>query len=158
MRKLPWDRILLLALFAVAMGYMEAVIVVYIRAIGGMIPLPAGQVNYHELLARLPGWVVPIETTREAATILMLATVALAAGRRPAERGCLFLLVFGVWDLTYYAGLKLLLDWPERLTTVDLLFLIPKPWFAPVWVPLLASAGMVVVALGLYPRLRRRER
>jgi MYXO-CTERM domain-containing protein len=157
MRRLPGNRILSLALFAVAMGYMEAVIVVYIRHIGGMVPGPAAG-DYHQVLARLPAWLLRTEATREAATLLMLLGVALAAGRRRREQFCIFLLTFGLWDIVYYVGLKALLNWPPSLTTTDVLFLIPRPWFAPVWEPVAASAVMIVLALGLWPGMRRRSR
>ncbi len=158
MRHLPWSRILTLAAFAVAMGYMEAVIVVYIRHLGGMVPLPPEAVEYRKFLSQLPPFLIPTEQTREAATIIMLITLALLVGRRLQERVCVFLLAFGVWDIFYYVGLKALLDWPPRLTTTDVLFLIPKPWFAPVWLPLTASAAMIVLALTLYPRARAGRR
>lgn len=156
MRRLPWDRILSVIAFAVAMGYLEAVVVVYLRHLSGLVPLPPPEaVDYHKLVARLPSWVIPTEQTREAATIIMLLSLALGIGRNSREKLCVFLLAFGIWDITYYAGLKALLDWPPRLSSTDVLFLIPKPWFAPVWLPLVVSAGMVALAFLLYPRGRR---
>jgi hypothetical protein len=82
-----------------------------------------------------------IELGREAATIIMLAAVAGAAGTRwlPA-----FALVFGVWDLTFYTGLKMLIDWPESLFTWDLLFLLPVPWVGPVLAPSIVAASLVI--------------
>jgi hypothetical protein len=44
-----------------------------------------------------------------------------------------FLVVFGTWDLSFYAFLKLLFDWPDSLLTWDLLFLIPVPWARRCW-------------------------
>jgi len=52
-----------------------------------------------------------------------------------------------VWDIFYYVGLKALLDWPGSLSAPDLLFLIPRPWYAPVWMPLLASVGLIVIGV-----------
>lgn len=158
MHRLPWNRILTLTAFAVAMGYMEAVIVVYIRHLGGMVPMPPEALDYRKLVTQLPAFVLPTEQTREAATIIMLVTLALLVGRKWRERVCVFLLAFGVWDIFYYVGLKALLDWPPKLTTTDLLFLIPAPWYAPVWLPLAVSAGMIVVALWAYPRGRAARR
>jgi hypothetical protein len=155
MRRLPWNRILALSLFAVAMGYLEAVIVVYIRHIVGMVPAEPAGFDYHTFLARVPAWLIRTEQTREAATIVMLLGVAVAAGRQRRERVAIFLLTFALWDIFYYVGLKVLLDWPARLTTMDVLFLIPRPWFEPVWMPLAASLGMIVLALALWPPVRR---
>ena len=39
---------------------------------------------------------------------------------------------------------------------IDLLFLTPRQWWAPVWQPLLASSAFVVVALALLLVARRR--
>ena len=39
--------------------------------------------------------------------------------------------------------------------TRDLLFLIPDEWWAPVWMPLLASCGFVVAAAVILVRTRR---
>jgi hypothetical protein len=144
--------------FAVAMGYMEAIIVVYLRHLSGLAPAPGPEVDYRKFLAYLPHWALTLEQAREVCTIVMLATLALAVGRSGRERLCVFFLAFGVWDLLYYVGLKLLLDWPPALTTTDILFLIPKPWFAPVWLPVAISAGFVTLALVLYPRPKRRRR
>ena len=139
------------------MGYMEAVIVVYIRHVAGIIPAPAGA-DYERLLTRLPQWLVETEETREAATIVMLVTLAVLAGRRRREQISMFLLAFGIWDLVYYIGLEGLLHWPPSLRTMDVLFLIPVPWFAPVWVPIAASLVMIGGGLSLYPRERRRRK
>lgn len=141
----PTWRLLLLVAFAVAMGHMEAVVVVYIRAILHIIPTPENLTQ--AVVARVPAWVLATERTREAATVVMLVCLALLAGRNAWERLGTFLVAFGLWDLTYYASLKLMLDWPRSLQTLDLLFLIPQQWYAPVWVPLAASGGMIAVGL-----------
>ena len=139
------------------MGYLEAVVVVYLRHLGGLVPLPSPQaLDYRKFVAALPAWVIPTEQTREAATIIMLAALALAVGRNVREKLCVFMLAFGIWDIVYYVGLKALLDWPPRLTSTDVLFLIPQPWFAPVWLPVVISLGLVTLAFVLYPRGRRR--
>ena len=85
-----------------------------------------------------------VEVLREAATLVMLAGVGLAAGRSFIGRFSAFLVGFGVWDLTYYLFLKLLIGWPESVWTWDLLFLIPVPWAAPVLAPALVAATMVL--------------
>jgi hypothetical protein len=150
--RLPHNRLLTLTLFAVAMGYMEAVIVVYLRHLGNMIPMPPGAPEYRQFVADLPPFVIPLEMSREAATIVMLVTLGLLVGRSRRERVCVFLIAFAVWDIFYYVGLKLLLGWPPALTTTDVLFLIPVPWYAPVWLPVAISLGMIAVGLWLYPR------
>lgn len=148
----PVSRVVLLAAFAVAMGHLEAVVVVYIREILGLIPTPEDLTP--AVLELVPGWIIAVEQTREAATIIMLVCLALLAGRNFRERLGAFLFAFGVWDITYYAALKLMIGWPGALTTMDLLFLIPRAWYGPVWLPLAASCGLITVGLLCFRRRR----
>ena len=80
--------------------------------------------------------------------MIMLAAVSLLAGARAKERWGSFLWTFAVWDLTYYAGLWAILRWPSSLKNYDVLFLIPVPWVAQVWFPVLVSVlTLLIVAL-----------
>ena len=51
---------------------------------------------------------------REAATLVMLAAVPWTFARNVREWIAGFMIGFGVWDLAYYATLKLCLGWPAR--------------------------------------------
>jgi hypothetical protein len=144
-------RALVLAVYAAAMGYLEAVVVYYIRyALGDV--RATGSVAAAILRAFPWG----IEATREIATLVMLATVAALAGRDWWERAAALLLAFGIWDSTYYLGLEVLAQWPPSLTTEDVYFLLPVPWGGPVWVPLLCDAAMLLLAALIVSRLRPR--
>ena len=80
--------------------------------------------------------------------MIMLCMLALLADARARERWSSFLWTFAVWDLAYYAGLWGMLRWPTSLTDYDVLFLIPVPWIAQVWFPLLVSTlSLLTVAL-----------
>ena len=99
-------------------------------------------------LAQMPQNLRAIETCREAATMVMLISVALLVGSGVKQRWGAFLWTFALWDITYYAGLWATLRWPASLCNYDVLFLIPVPWYAQVWFPLLVSAlSMLAVAL-----------
>jgi hypothetical protein len=100
------------------------------------------------LLSQFPQSLLTIEIYREAATIIMLAAVALLAASRASGRWAAFLWVFALWDITYYAGLWATVRWPASLTDLDVLFLIPVPWIAQVWFPLLVSA-LTILAIAL---------
>lgn len=104
--------------------------------------------NFQLALVSLPVRFVALEMAREACTIVLLAGVGWLAGGRPADRIGGFIASFGIWDLTYYAVLRLVSGWPERMTTWDILFLIPSPWVAPVWAPVTVAA--LFVAAGSY--------
>jgi len=81
-----------------------------------------------------------IEVMREAATMVMLVSVAMLAASRMRERSASFFWAFAVWDIAYYGGLWATVRWPSSLRELDVLFLIPVPWVAQVWYPLLVSA------------------
>ena len=132
----------LLSLFSIAMGFLEAVVVIYLREIY----YPDG---FRFPLVPIPSRMALIEILREAATLIMLVTIGLLAGKTPARRFSYFLFCFAVWDLFYYVFLKLFLGWPESLFTFDILFLIPVPWTGPVLAPCLASLTMILLALVL---------
>ncbi len=146
-----------LVVYAVAMGWLEAVVVVYIRAILGLAHAE-GIPNPEEVMRRFQSlpWLLPTEQIREMATIVMLAAVGcLGASRLPGRFGA-FLLIFGVWDIAYYVALYAFLRWPPSLTTMDLLFLVPPHpwWYQPVWVPVAISVVMIAAGVWL---LRRPE-
>jgi hypothetical protein len=133
----------LLAAFGVAMGYAEAVVVYYLRRLLDLVPLP-DDID-PAMITQVDQRVLAVEQTREAATVIMLLALAIASGRNTWQRVGAFLFTFGVWDIFYYVGLKTLLGWPGSLNAPDLLFLIPRPWYAPVWMPILASVAMIVI-------------
>ena len=142
-------RLVILTVFAVAMAFVEAAVVVYLRGLF----YPEG---FYATLAAFPVLYYGTEVFREAATIIMLATVAILAARRGWwERGAYFLLCFGVWDIFYYVWLYVLLEWPPSLLTSDVLFLIPVPWVAPVIAPVIASVVMIVVSFWILARKTR---
>jgi hypothetical protein len=148
----PAARLTALVVFAAAMGWLEAVVVVYIRGLLGFheAAVPPDPAEMMRRLQSLP-WLIPTEQTREAATIVMLAVVAWLAGRSLRSRFGAFLVSFGVWDIMYYVGLYALIRWPTSLATMDLLFLIPPhPWWSqPVWVPVAISCVMIAVGFAL---------
>ncbi len=148
-------RLRALGLFGAAMGYLEAVVVVYIRGLLGMgsgDPMPDPD-EVMRRFAALP-WLVPTEQGREAATLLMIAAVAWLSAPTWRSRLGAFFLVFGTWDIVYYVGLHLHLGWPPSLATKDLLFLLPPGpwWYQPVWLPVAVSVLLIVGGSLLYAR------
>ncbi len=149
--------------YAVGMGYVEAAVVVYLRKLfyphGFFIAERVGfpflkfSANVPELNP-LDAHTLAVEVGREVATMLMLAMVGWLGGAGRRSRWGHFLVAFAVWDLTYYGWLRLLIGWPESLATTDVLFLIPCPWIAPVWLPMLASCGMIATGVWL---VRKRD-
>jgi hypothetical protein len=158
---------LALLLLGLSFGYVEAAVVVYLRALSEpvrqrLLPQTSATelfplLDLGELRAQAPqtARLIPIEIVREAATILILASAAAITGRKlwlPS-----FALLFGMWDATFYMFLKVLIDWPSSLFTWDLLFLVPVPWSAPVLAPLLVSGALMGcgwVAMGREVTLR----
>jgi hypothetical protein len=106
-------------------------------------------------LAAMGGDHLAVEVGREIATMVMLLAVAWIGGRQAWERFGLFCVAFGVWDVFYYAWLKVLLNWPAGLLDWDVLFLIPLPWIGPVIAPLLVSCAMISCGAAIALRVRR---
>lgn len=134
----PWDRWWVVVGYAVAMAWVEAAVVLYLRTMLNRLdpyqpnPLPdAGVLGYAELI-------------REAATLVMLGSVGWLAGQTARSRMGFAVLAFGVWDLWYYLFLRPLTGWPQSLLDWDVLFLLPLPWWGPVLAPTTIAAMMVV--------------
>src|SRR5438093_5163397 len=130
-------------LFATTMAYFEAAVVVYLRRLWELGALDVAVLS-------LSNRIVLTEVGREAASLVMIVSVAILVGRRSVERLGWVAIVFGVWDLLYYGFLRLLSDWPTSVFAWDVLFLIPRPSIAPVLAPTLvpasvAPAGTVLV-------------
>ncbi len=141
------NQFILLAIFGIAMAHVEGVVVVYLRKAIGLLDSDSDLGN-KEVLDRTSPKTLKIEMTREAATIIMIITVALLVGHTNLERLMVFLWTFAFWDFFYYVSLYLIIKWPPKLSTSDVLFLIPRPWIAPVWFPLgISSLTIILIAM-----------
>ncbi|WP_457597488.1 hypothetical protein [Hydrogenimonas sp.] len=133
-----WRTVGWMTAWGAAFGFIEASVVVYLRALyypdGFEFPLVAMDTK---LLLN--------EVAREAATLVLLWATAALAFRSFRGRVAAFFTLFGLWDLFYYLSLKVVLDWPASWNTWDILFLIPVPWVGPVWAPALVAAAMVAM-------------
>jgi len=133
-------KLIITAIFAFAMGILEAVVVVYLRKMyypkGFEFPLKTFSLN-----------ILSIEVIREAATLIMLWTVALLAAKKWRIKFAYFFFLFGIWDISYYIGLKCFLNWPLSFLTWDLLFLIPLPWISPVIAPILVALTFIIYTI-----------
>ncbi|HSU53816.1 MAG TPA: hypothetical protein VLT36_07165 [Candidatus Dormibacteraeota bacterium] len=132
------SRWLTVVLFATAMAWVESAVVYYLRTMISRIephqpnPLP------------VIGGLGPAEMVREAATMVMLLTVGILAGRTWRSRLGYTAIAFGVWDIFYYLFLKVMCGWPHSLLDWDILFLLPLPWWGPVLAPVLIALLMIV--------------
>ncbi len=128
-----------LALYAIAMACAEAALVVYLRALY----YPATPLAIFPLRL-LSDAHLAMELTRELSTAVMILSVAWLAERDAARRFAALVYVFGLWDIFYYAWLKLFIGWPATLAEWDVLFLIPWPWLGP-WLAPVAIALIFVL-------------
>jgi len=137
-RKLVW-----IGIFAIAMAFVETMIVYYLRKLyypdNILFPLNVS----------MPTEILVLEWIREASTIVMLLAVAVLAGKKAKEKFAYFIYAFAVWDIFYYVWLKATLDWPSSLMTWDVLFLIPVTWASPVICPIIVSASMILYAFAI---------
>ena len=130
----PRRTVLCLGVYAAAMAWLEAAVVVYLRRLY----YPDDQLTLFPMRVWRTSDLV-VEIGREAATIVMILAVALLAVPGRTRRAAAFLYVFGVWDLCYYLWLKLALGWPVSWSDWDILFLIPWAWLAPWFTPAVAA-------------------
>lgn len=145
------SQLIWLAVFGIAMGLLEAIVVVYLRELY----FPHG---FGFPLRFMPEQFLRMEMLRELSTIVMLVALATIVSKKFVLRFAVFLFSFGVWDLFYYIFLKVLLDWPQSFFTWDVLFLIPLTWLAPILAPLVCAFTMIVLAIlwiALYRRYGR---
>jgi hypothetical protein len=136
-KKISW-----LTFFSIAMGFMETVIVVYLRKLY----YPYG---FQFPLVTMDEAIIKAEVLREAATIIMLLAIGILTGKTRSQKFAIFIYCFAIWDIFYYVFLKVLLDWPDSLFTWDILFLIPVPWVGPVIAPCIVSLTMIALAFGI---------
>lgn len=132
--------ILIITTFAIAMGFLESAVVVYMRDI----LYPGG---FEFPLSPIPVRLAVTELLREVATLVMLVSIGILAARRFSTGFAWFIYSFAIWDIFYYVFLWLLLGWPESLMTWDVLFLIPTTWTGPVLSPVLVSLTMILLAM-----------
>ena len=131
------------SVFALAMGFFEAILVIYLRELY----YPEG---FEFPLKLFDPEILSFELIRELATIIMLVCIGLLAGKTGLQQFGFFLFSFAVWDLFYYCGLKLLIGWPDSLLTWDILFLIPITWIGPVLAPVICSFSMIYMAVLIF--------
>ena len=131
-------KIVWLIIFSMAMAFLEAAVVVYLRKlyyasdILNIFPIKAFELN-----------IFLVELGRELATIFMILAIAVLTTNKKKNRvinifAC-FVFVFGIWDVFYYIWLKVAIAWPVSWLEWDILFLIPWVWFGPWICPVIIS-------------------
>jgi len=147
----PRFTLLWVLLFAIAMGYLESAVVVYIRELY----YPEGFAFPMKVISRQ---ILITEIWRELATMIMLLGMAVIAGKNTLTRFAYFIYAFAVWDIFYYVFLWALIGWPQSFFTWDLLFFIPTVWTGPVIAPLINCGVMIFLAIIIIYRSNRSEK
>lgn len=140
-------KLIFIGIFAIAMAYLESAVVVYLRAMYGIEDL-IRDINF------VPDKYTFIEIGREAATVIMLAMIAIIAGNSRQKRIGYFFYSFGIWDIFYYIWLYVFIQWPTSFLEWDVLFLIPFPWWGPVIAPVLISVLLIITGCLLIKEVR----
>lgn len=152
--------LLLAAIFGISFAFIESSVVIYLRASSGLLPgyeetlvdiwNKAIDVSYNQqiLASELPISLLTIEFFREIGTAVMIISVAFLASKKLREGVAIAFWIASLWDIFYYVWFYLLVRWPQSLTTQDIFFLIPEPWFGQVWFPILVS-GLTMLAVFL---------
>jgi len=128
----------IVCVYALAMAWVEAAVVLYLRTL-------INRIDPYQLHPfPMIGGMAQIEVAREAATLVMLLTVGMLAGRTWRARVGYAAVAFGVWDIFYYVFLKAMCGWPHSVMDWDILFLIPLPWWGPVLAPVLIALLLIL--------------
>lgn len=156
------SRLTALIIFGIAFGFVEAAVVFYLRIILGyklgytfgnfQSLFNLGFINFIKTQTPILGTaeIARTEIIREAATILMLGSVAFVSAKKMKARIGAFLITFALWDLFYYVFLRLLTGWPVTLMDTDIYFLIPVAWIGPVITPVIISIVLLIAGIKLY--------
>ena len=129
--------LILLYAFGIAFGYIEGAVAHYLR----MHYYPEG-FTFH--LKMLDLHIIIIEMGRELCTLIVIFVMAWISAHYMSRRVFNFLMIFGIWDIIYYAALFLFEAWPKSLFQWDVLFLVPVPWFSPVMAPVTISSLWII--------------
>ena len=130
-------RWMIVVTFAAGMAWVEAACVYYLRVLVDRVqPYQPNPLPIHGTLGE-------VELVREAATLVMLATTGMLAGRRWGARLGYAAIAFGAWDILYYVFLRIMSGWPSSLFDWDILFLLPLPWWGPVLAPVCIAVLMI---------------
>ncbi len=156
------EKLIALVLFSVGFAFVEAAVVVYLREIFNNSNTYI-QTSYKTILnLGIIAFIIPdipvlndpkinfTELQREAATIVMLGSLAFISAQRWKQRIGAFLIAFGVWDIFYYIFLKYITNWPKTIFDIDVYFLIPVTWVGPVITPIVISILIIILGLKLY--------
>ncbi len=132
-----YSKIFWVSVFSIAMAYLEAAVVVYLRRVYGI----------DDLILQVPPFdkqIAVIELGRELTTLVMLLCIGWIAGETFQSRVGFTFITFGLWDIFYYVWLRIFIGWPQSILEPDLLFLIPLPWWGPILAPVLIALLMVI--------------
>jgi len=126
------------AAYAAGMAWVESAVVYYLRTM--LDRIEPHQANPLPII----GGMGPVELMREFSTLVMLLAVGVLAGKTWRARLGYSAIAFGIWDILYYVFLKAICGWPNSLFDWDILFLLPLPWWGPVWAPVSIALLMIL--------------
>jgi hypothetical protein len=104
-------------MFALSFGFVEGAVAIYLGVAVGLLSGHAGPLadvarlsadlhgQQSQPLNNLPPSLLWVEVLREAASMLMLLSVAILAQHNRRERFAIFLWIFALWDMGYYVAL-----------------------------------------------------
>lgn len=139
MTEFPAKKLFWVTIFGIAFAMIESAIVIYLRELyypeGFSFPLQLSGIE-----------ITSVELFRELATMVLLISIAVVAGRGFKVQFAWFVYTFAIWDIFYYVFLYVFLQWPASLFTWDIFFLLPVTWVGPVIAPVINSLTMILLA------------
>ncbi|MGB9677059.1 MAG: hypothetical protein ACPLZ9_00425 [Candidatus Ratteibacteria bacterium] len=152
-------RLIFYTLIGLALGWWEGVVVVYIREILFNISTDLTKIEISQLIKPLfvtngKYSLLFIEKTREITPVFIISCLSIFCEKKIIKKFASFLWIFAIWDIFYYITLKILINWPYSLKTIDCLFLIPSPWIAPVWIPISLMLLFLIIAGYIFKKIK----
>jgi len=136
-----------LTALCIAIGYVDAVATFYVR---GMLQVAQEGGGFAQAVTEaMPPRIVALEQTRQAATVLVLVTVAIVAGRNLHQQFGTAFFALGGWTVCRYIAMRTITDWPGALTDVDTVLYLPHAVYAPVWMPIVIALGVMAIGATL---------
>ncbi|MCM8786300.1 MAG: hypothetical protein NC827_06905 [Candidatus Omnitrophica bacterium] len=153
-------RLFFYTLIGLSLGWWEGVVVVYLREIlinlqPDLTKLTISQLTKPLIVTGNKGYsLLFIERTREIAPIVLIFCLSILFEKKLIRKLACFLWIFAIWDLFYYITLKILINWPPSLKTMDCLFLIPYPWIAPIWLPVSVMSFFILISTYIFKKIK----
>ncbi len=146
------------AISAVSLGFIEAILSIYTRRIIPMVQWNS-QVKDIKSLTKLLNdqQLLWTQQAAEIASLLIIVSIAFAAGKDGRQRAALLMLAAGLWKLFKTVFMFIMIGWPGGSAQWEIVTLWPAPCLAPVYLSVLMCLILLVIAFILLKEPQKEE-